>query len=101
MTIRQTLPQAAPGEERLESGYSGSDQPSDFRIAPVGIEDVDRAIQHLFTKELPFLTHKAVQGQNISVNWKKPHVHWAGTERFAFAKQLRPGQDRKIGRAHV
>ena len=106
------------GVPPLQSGYQGKSTSRDLTIPPVGIDDVDRALFHLFDKEIPF----TVGGEGTES--RKVPVLMAAGEKWALNKRMRALKDRngalilplitiirtnvfqdpvqdKIGRAHV
>lgn len=71
----------------LPTGVEGANVPSDFFIAPVGIEDVDRAVFDLFEKKIKL--DLTINNKNVSV----PTV-FAGGERVFLSKNNKPPRDR-------
>lgn len=71
----------------LPTGYSAD--ASDLFIAPVGIEDVDKALFNLFDKEIGF----QVSGDDVDGAKKLSVVFQAG-EKWALLKKLRSMRDR-------
>ena len=93
---RQTIPRDAENPEpHLSTGYPEQPEtpPEGFYIPPCGIVDCDSAVKRLFNKDLPF-TMKIVNGANGPIYLKKPAVIFAGGERFAMVKRLRPVRDK-------
>lgn len=69
------------------SGYSNPTHAPDVVIPSCGIEDVDRAVFHLFDKELPLQVGDAEET-------KKPKVIFATGERWAIIKKKKEFRDR-------
>jgi hypothetical protein len=75
----------------LPSGYEGNNIPEDFKIPPVGIEDVDRAMFELFKDVNPVFAKTRTRDHD-SVTEKKVPVMFAAGERFAIRD--RPFRDK-------
>jgi len=74
----------------------GQNVPTDFSIAPVGIEDIDRAVFEIFDKQIK---HEIfVDGEPIlndgPGNVQRVPVIFATGERFALVKRKRPVRDK-------
>jgi len=67
--------------------YEGTSVPEDFLIPPVGIEDADRALFHLFDKRLSFEIEVDNQATRV------PVVFSTG-ERFALTRRNQPIRDK-------
>lgn len=76
------------GVPPLPSGYQGKSTSGDLTIPPVGIDDVDRALFHLFDKEIPF----TVGGDGTDS--RKVPVLMAAGEKWALNKRMRALKDR-------
>jgi len=76
-------PNTVPG------GFEGTDSPTDFKIPPCTIEDVDRAVFNLFDKQLPMQSNSK-QGRAS----KRIPVIFATGERFAVLRRKIPLSDR-------
>lgn len=74
----------------LPSGYQGKSTSQDLTIPPVGIDDVDRALFHLFDKEIPF----TVKGGADQDGLRKVPVLMAAGEKWALNKRMRALKDR-------
>lgn len=66
--------------EGIPPKFDGTSIPKDFHIPPCGIEDIDRALFHLFDKRLNFSIE--VDGES-----KKVPVVFAAGERFALTRR--------------
>lgn len=75
-----------PIDNRIPTGYEGTNIPDDFFIPECNIEDVDRAVFNLFDKSLQFTVEQ-------SNEQKKVPVIFATGERFALVKRLKPIRD--------
>ena len=71
----------------IRSGYEGFDTPDDFTIPPCTIEDVDRAVFHLFDKKIPFQYKRREEVKSVP-------VIFATGERFAVLRRKRPLRDK-------
>jgi hypothetical protein len=72
----------------LRSGYDNPNTVDNFTIPSCGIEDVDKALFHLFDKEIPF--------QVMSVNeLQKVNVIFAAGEKWAIIKNKKSIRDRQ------
>lgn len=79
------------GVSGLSSGFDSLSSPDDVTIPPVGVEDVDAALFHLFDKEIPFQV--STSDKNRSEVMKVP-VIFASAEKWALAKRQRALRDR-------
>jgi hypothetical protein len=77
------------GQQPLSSGYPDSNSVSDFRVPPVGIEDIDTALFALFDKELPLQV-----STTGTTEMKRVPVIFAGGEKWAMIKKNRPLRDK-------
>lgn len=75
----------------LQSGYGGVSAPEGLAVPPVGIEDADAALFHLFDKEIPFQVSTSDKNRE---EVKKVPVIFASAEKWAFAKRQRALRDR-------
>jgi hypothetical protein len=57
------LTKSSTDQNSIPTGYEGNNVPDDFQIPTCTIEDVDRALFHLFDKDLPLL-YKVKEGMN-------------------------------------
>lgn len=75
----------------LQSGYGTLSSPSDLTIPPVGIEDADAALFHLFESELAFQVSTSDKNRE---ELKRVPVIFAAAEKWALAKKNRGIRDR-------
>lgn len=80
-------------DNRIKSGYEGSNIPEDFEIPAVGIEDVDRAMFNLFDKDnqIYILTRDDESSEQFE---RKVPVVFATGERFALRERRNPIRDK-------
>jgi len=92
---RQTVTQDPRNPvDKLDTGYF--EEPSlDFTIPPCGIEDVDDAVFRLFNEDLGLVVKEKENVTTRKFVEKKPFVVYAGGEKFAVAKKLKPMRDRQ------
>jgi len=76
-----------PKGSKIIRDFDGNNSPEDFTIPSIGIEDIDRAIFHLFDKKLSF----EVKSQN---KLQKVPVIFAAGERFALTRRKNPIRDK-------
>jgi hypothetical protein len=79
--------------DHLPTGYEGS-SPTDYTIPSCDIEDVDVAMYGLFNTEIGFRAQTIQDGEETLASLPKPFVVFAGGERFAQIKRLRPPRDK-------
>ncbi len=102
--VRQNVPRLGGYVEQLPTGYSlvGDDTGLDsiigssgsFWIPSCGIEDVDIALVELFDQTIGYRNFSSAQGVQRQFALPKPFVKFAGGERFAVAKKLKPFRDK-------
>jgi len=102
--VRQNVPRLGGYVEQLPTGYpfAGDDTGLDsivgstgsFWIPSCGIEDVDIAMVELFDQTIGFRNFSSAQGTQRQYALPKPFVKFAGGERFAVAKKLKPFRDK-------
>jgi len=86
---RQRRAGREPLSNRILSGYEGLNIPTDFSVAPVGIEDVDIALFKLFDEVVPI---HVTPIKNSGASGKVPVVFASG-ERFATRMRKNPIRD--------
>lgn len=93
ITIKN-IPAPIPGEPQMSNGYTGAENDSDYFLPSCGIADVDESVYELFNSTLNFVLSKpATSGNDPGVS-ERPTVVFAGGERFALSKKLRPVTDK-------
>lgn len=102
--VRQNVPRLGGYVEQLPTGYAfaGDDTGLDsiigttgsFWIPSCGIEDVDISVVELFDQTIGFRNFSTAQGTQRQFALPKPFVKFAGGERFAVAKKLKPFRDK-------
>jgi len=71
----------------VRGGFEGFDTPDDFTVPPCTIEDVDRAVFHLFDERIPFQYKRREETKSVP-------VIFATGERFAVLRRKRPLRDK-------
>lgn len=102
--VRQNVPRLGGYVEQIPTGYPlvGDDTGLDsivgssgsYWIPSCGIEDVDVALVQLFDRTIGFRNFSTAQGAQRQFALPKPFVKFAGGERFAVAKKLKPFRDK-------
>jgi hypothetical protein len=102
--VRHNVPRLGGYVEQLPTGYPlvGDDTGLDslvgstgsFWIPSCGIEDVDIAVVELFDQTIGYRNFSSAQGTQRQFALPKPFVKFAGGERFAVAKKLKPFRDK-------
>jgi hypothetical protein len=91
---RKNIPPPEPGEVQLPNGYTNADNATNYFIPSCGIEDVDISVYELFDKSLNFILSQPLSSGNDPGVSERPTVVFAGGERFALSKKLRPVTDK-------
>lgn len=91
---RKNIPSPDPGVSQIPNGYTDADTSSDYFIPSCGIEDVDKSVYELFDKSLNFILSQPLSSGNDPGVSERPTVVFAGGERFALSKKLRPVTDK-------
>jgi hypothetical protein len=102
--VRQNVPRLGGYVEQIPTGYALANDDTgldniigstgSFWIPSCGIEDVDIAVVELFDQTIGFRNFSSAQGSQRQFALPKPFVKFAGGERFAVAKKLKPFRDR-------